>query len=507
MRLTKTCKTTHTHTHTHTARKRLLQFSVLLIIVFFSTIACKDDLQEEEFNATLTETSSKQFSSQQEKNYSLKKGLYLSLKDFAIKAKKTKTKTFYDTYGKLNVKAAKIASFGDSLDDLKDFILVVPFEREDLINKRVVIGYYKDGKRHYRIYLRANIKKYLKQKDHPYFIKHLKGIFAMAYPNNSISSVSRGYCDYSLVYEDGCDAVYYSECYGYNFITTCDDKGNEEDDDWNWDEYDGEVIDIDEVVVTAEGNQDDEEDTVDVGYEDDYDWDVEEDEQLDEDEESGSGEDTNDVVTPCQTIAQKIADSTYQAKVAFLRTKFNLHHETGFSENTSGTFTALTAAGANAMYLPISSGIIGYMHVHQNDYEDSNGDLKKPYKIFSPADVIMFLRIARQAAEDGTDLEDIYGAMYSGDRNYILKFTGNGGDLPSDADMHNMLVNSKPWRDRFKDEIKNYDDYDKEKMFINFMNSIMGVEGVSLYRVNNNGTIKEVRPKWNNTSITIVPCE
>ncbi|WP_407482102.1 hypothetical protein [Elizabethkingia meningoseptica] len=193
--------------------------------------------------------------------------------------------------------------------------------------------------------------------------------------------------------------------------------------------------------------------------------------------------------TPCTSIQKLMQNTQYQKIVQELdrNSVFNKPHETGYSENKSGTFTPLvpgTDKGRDYLTIPINTNTKGYTHTHLNDKETgkiTNEDLveeKKPIRMFSPADVDTLMSIIDLNRTD-TDYSPYYGSMISGSGNYMIKFTGTASDIKTGFD-------TDEWRKKYGDYIRDKKGSLEEK-FLNFLRNEMQVSGISLYKIRNNG--------------------
>lgn len=73
--------------------------------------------------------------------------------------------------------------------------------------------------------------------------------------------------------------------------------------------------------------------------------------------------------------------------------------------------------------------------------------------------------------------------MLSSTGNYIIKFTGAAANIKTGFD-------TPTWREDYK----NFIDREKgslEKKFLRFLSEKMGVTGVSLYKINRDGTVEQ----------------
>jgi len=396
---------------------------------------------------------------------------------------------FYSQYGALDLENATTAK-AKRLEN--DVFIIIPFKKESLINNKVLIAFYdKNNFPQYFIYTKP-VSNAIISPSEPYFLEKLNKIFQIAYnsnfTNNEINIAARGYGDSY----DGWDWWFF------------DWEGKGADDDGGWD-WNGDEWELDEVVVVGDDNYGDY-DVTDVwddwdDWDDDY-YDYDDWEDWEDEDYNGYGNNSTDSddteATPCEKIQQRLNDSLFSAKMQYLKSKLNLSHETGYSQDTTGAFTALPVGSNNSLILPSSySNIYGYMHTHQNEYEATNsaGDdiVYKPIKMFSPMDVIKFLKIAASASQDTIrNVEDVYAVMVSSSASYTLAYTGSPADLPNNNEIVALESNRRNLNREYRKLM--VPSLHPETTFLEFMRSKMGIEGVSLYKVKNDGTVHHIKP-------------
>jgi hypothetical protein len=150
--------------------------------------------------------------------------------------------------------------------------------------------------------------------------------------------------------------------------------------------------------------------------------------------DGSSGEnpnDSNDSDT-CGKMKKQNSNPDFKAKLNILESNLDLKKETGYIEKDNGTFdykdNATATENANQLGLPdpdYYKDIKGFLHTHPNDFEDSEGNMRIGFKIFSPADVIYFNELVRNARDNNLPLDAVYGVMVSGTGTYQIRFTGN----------------------------------------------------------------------------------
>lgn len=208
----------------------------------------------------------------------------------------------------------------------------------------------------------------------------------------------------------------------------------------------------------------------------------------------GGGGSSTDVDTdPCLKIKSNLTDANYKLKYDELNktSNFTEKQEKGFYETKDGWFIGLeqssSTSTSDGLKVPIADDVKGYTHIHLNDYEDGTFDeegrpvIRKPIRMFSPADVNTLMELAK--IQTNGNYGDLYGTMLSSTGNYIIKFTGTAANIKTGFD-------TEDWRKAFKKFIMD-EKGSLEKKFLRFLSEKMGVTGVSLYKINSDGTVEQ----------------
>jgi len=217
---------------------------------------------------------------------------------------------------------------------------------------------------------------------------------------------------------------------------------------------------------------------------------------------------------PCNKIAEQIANANFEEKVDIVNSSsaFNDDKETGFSQDINGAFIQLPAInGGHSLLLPkpLPINMIGYLHSHINSYEvpDQNGDgipdRIKPIKMPSPGDILIFLKLLVNADTNNIPLSDVYGSMYSNTGNYTLKFTGDINDVLTNINSLSVLEDNGTLKKKFKEYFNDFKN--NPKAFLRFLKNEIEIEGIRLFKIKNNGTIKEKMLNSNN-NVTSETC-
>lgn len=188
-------------------------------------------------------------------------------------------------------------------------------------------------------------------------------------------------------------------------------------------------------------------------------------------------------VNPCDKIKEQINNALFNSKKEELSKKTGAKGETGYSQSKNGPFTALNMSGTDALNIDITDDMIGFMHTHVDEYEsnevdpDGNIQIRKPIKMFSPADIGIFLGLVKNAKTNNVPIANVYGAMVSSSGVYELRFNGN----PDNIESFNWKKLDEVYKTYFKNE-------SLEIGFLKFLEENGNVSGIELYKINKNGT-------------------
>ena len=205
---------------------------------------------------------------------------------------------------------------------------------------------------------------------------------------------------------------------------------------------------------------------------------------------------------PCKDLKTQNDDPNYKAKIDTLKGKTALKKETGFVQKKDRTYQELINNGNDSMNFPNDKATIGYMHTHLDAYpsgkynDDGESIINIPIKIFSPADVKSFILLLVNAHNNNIPLSDIYGIMVSSSANYILKFEGTYSNI-------NLGLNFDGLNQKYLKAITK----NKEEVgFLKFLKDDMGMNGISLYKINSDDTYAKKTLDINNKLVT-TPCQ
>ena len=203
---------------------------------------------------------------------------------------------------------------------------------------------------------------------------------------------------------------------------------------------------------------------------------------------------TNGTPTDCNNISEQMYDHQFKDKIDFLKTKTGEQQETGFSQDTNGSFTPLNVANnGHSLDIPFTSSMKGFLHTHIDDYEipDQNGDgipdEVKPIKMFSPGDIITYLALVENASNNNISTLDVFGFVVSSYGTYTIRFNGNVSDITANISDLRTKLNDQTLEKKYK---KLVNKFGRERGFLKFLKHEIGVQGINFYKIKNNGRIR-----------------
>lgn len=211
----------------------------------------------------------------------------------------------------------------------------------------------------------------------------------------------------------------------------------------------------------------------------------------------GSSNNSSSSTDPgCGKVKEQTSTAAYKEKANDLKGKTNLKKETGFEEKKDGSFTEANNSGDNSLSANPDANTKGFIHTHLNDYQ--KGDAKPdgsitmiyPIRMLSPGDVNTLMNIVNQNINNG-DFSSYYVSMVSNYSHYMIKFSGTSTDVKTG-------FGGADWANKYRDFMADY--VDLERGFLRFLKEKMGVNGVKLYEIKNNGDIKTIDLKLDGKS-------
>ena len=213
---------------------------------------------------------------------------------------------------------------------------------------------------------------------------------------------------------------------------------------------------------------------------------------------------------PCKKIKTQRTDTEFSNRITDLQSKTNLIKETGYSQKTDGQYTYLDNGGATSssntltppdLDDPANNDVNGIMHTHVKDFTYGNpngtGTIDKlGIKIFSPANVSYFMDMVKNAFDAGRPLTDVYMVMVTNQGNYQIRFTGNQYQIKTFT-KNQTIAHRKPFEDFMK--YKRDKSKDLEFGMLKYLDDRMNLKGLTLYRMNDDGSNTEIKLNANKT--------
>ena len=218
--------------------------------------------------------------------------------------------------------------------------------------------------------------------------------------------------------------------------------------------------------------------------------------------------------TTCEKIKAQRNDENFKKRIDTLQGKTGLKKETGYIQKWGGTYeykdNASATVEANSLSLPevsTNTYIKGFAHTHVDNYEftDTDGEVKIKIgiKMSSPADIAYFMDLIQNAQTKGHSLDDAFGIMISSMNNYQFRFTGNEYQIKTFTDEQ-----TKAHREPYRKHMEPFIDKPKklELGFLQYISEKMNLKGITLYRMNSDGSTTEIKLNADKTDTLETTC-
>lgn len=225
------------------------------------------------------------------------------------------------------------------------------------------------------------------------------------------------------------------------------------------------------------------------------------------DDDGGSNE-HGGIIDLCMNLKNQKNNTKFTNGINKLNGNLNLKKETGYLEKNNGNFEYKDNAGAtetaNTLALPdpdYYKDMKGYMHTHPNDFYGSDDLLRIGFKIFSPADVMYLNQLVKNAQTNNASLAEIYAVVVTSKGNYQIRFTGNVNQIKTiytntKDDYNKMYINYFHENEKRSDEVN----------FLKFIDEKMYVKGITLVKMNDDGTFTKKTLNADKTGVTNENC-
>jgi hypothetical protein len=208
-------------------------------------------------------------------------------------------------------------------------------------------------------------------------------------------------------------------------------------------------------------------------------------------------------LNPCAKIKKLIDDQKHKDALTELKNNFKLQYETGYYISKSQGYVAGTPDSNLALTGTRYSDSYGIMHVHEDTFthQVNNGGIRPeivtPIHMFSPKDVNTFCSLLITANKYKTSsLDEVFNEMVSSSGTYQLRFEGDINNVKN--------FNYDDLEQKYIAHMKDYKD-DLESGFLSFMKEYIGINGITLYKINEDGT-SESKTLSANNQLTTNPC-
>jgi len=196
------------------------RFSIIfLITVSIFTVSCSDETLDIEPDKKSSEILAKSATEDEVKLLELAQGLSPAIKQYNKYYKQeNKFLKKYGSFDKENVYGLKLPQYSE------DIMLIIPFTSKNLKKNKILIGYYKNGERHYKIFSKKKYKEKKRERIEEGILTHLDFLFELSENKTEGyqgKTVLNKYCDYLPTSEDtsNCTATY-TNCQGDKIIVS-----------------------------------------------------------------------------------------------------------------------------------------------------------------------------------------------------------------------------------------------------------------------------------------------
>jgi hypothetical protein len=202
-----------------------------LIIVTIFAVSCSEESLDLDPNQESSTVLAKSGTAERDKLLDLAQGLAPAIKQYNIHYKQ-ENKFFkkYGSFDKENVFGVKLPQYSE------DVMLIIPFASKNLKKNKILIAYYKNGERQYKIFTKKKHKEKKRERIEEGILTHLDFIFEMSEnetEGNQSKTVLSKNCGYTLTGSSGCAENIYTSC-ADTIIVNSDKMLCDEDVAW-WD--------------------------------------------------------------------------------------------------------------------------------------------------------------------------------------------------------------------------------------------------------------------------------
>lgn len=218
----------------------------------------------------------------------------------------------------------------------------------------------------------------------------------------------------------------------------------------------------------------------------------------------GGSTPTTTAGSPCDEVHKQLQDSTMSNFIKnsldyLKKTPAKNQREGGFAKTTGNTYVSLTPNGSTSLNFNPDNNMTDYCHYHTMDYIDDFGKYHNVIQMFSPADLITFLKMVQNTLHNGAQPGKISGTVVTKNGTYVLRFTGNPKDisnLPSPNQLYNDYV------EYFTSKYSS----NAVEAFLHFIQDKIHIKGITLMTIDLRGTTSTATLNAVGTGVQYVDC-
>lgn len=190
-------------------------------------------------------------------------------------------------------------------------------------------------------------------------------------------------------------------------------------------------------------------------------------------------------VNPCDKIKKLKEDPNYINALAYLKTRFKEKEETGFYISESAGYVPGIPKGMFQLSGTRYADTYGIIHVHQDSFTyllpdgvTQSGEVT-PVHMFSPGDVNTFSSLLITANRNQKPLDNMFVEMVSSSGRYQLRFEGDINNVRN-FDYESMNDTYLLYMDKYSNDL--------ETGLLMFINEQIGIDGITLFKMNDDGS-------------------
>lgn len=207
---------------------------------------------------------------------------------------------------------------------------------------------------------------------------------------------------------------------------------------------------------------------------------------------------------PCDKINKLIEDIKHKKALIELKKNFGLQQESGYFISKSMGYSKGIPEGYKTLKAStLYSDTYGVVHVHEDSFAHQvyNGGPRTEtvhiYPMFSPGDVNTFCSFLIRANKYKTSsLDEVFNEMVTSSGTYQLRFEGDINNVKN--------FKYEDFDDIYKEYMGKYSN-DLESGLLTFIKEYIGIDGITLYKINDDGT-SEKKTFSDQNGLVATPC-